>query len=327
MKKIDKNIHKKQNKRKVKARKKISIINILFLVLILSLISRLVFKNRENFKNIFTKKNKIKASQASTAADLNIGDIVYYDHKRAVKKEDEVKQKVTIPVGNSKTPGSGSYQSGNQTFNAKDYNTTWRVWDKLSDGRVMLLSNRTVPYEDSAKNLKRFNTYGAVGHIWWEHNTHKISSIFGYGEGADTNATKEFAYKVGSGIDDAPDMTALNDPTDETKGYKSDWKIGGKYPEYEKDKINISGARSLTLPEVEDKLEITSDKIKSGFGDIEIGNNWHIPYGTKKENTTIPYVAQRDVDSPDQDWTGGDRLKGKAKNKIPGYAMTARYYN
>ena len=56
-------------------RKKVPVSNILFLVLILTLITILVFKNRENFKNIFTKKNKIKASQASTAADLNIGEM------------------------------------------------------------------------------------------------------------------------------------------------------------------------------------------------------------------------------------------------------------
>ena len=322
----------------MKKRNKISILNILFALLILTLISSLVFKNRENLQNIFTKKNKIKVPQASKADKLEIGDIVYYNHKDVIKqkseepamqqkydqmqKDHEANQTVTIPVGDSKTPGSGSLE-GNQTFNAKNYNTTWRVWDKLSDGRVMLVSNRTVA---------NISTYGAVGHIWWEHNAHKVSSIFGYGEGADVGikdtgeevgANKSFAYKVGSGIDDAPDMTELNDPTDESKGYKCDWKIG----EEPQDKINISGARSLTFPEVEGKLGITKEKINDpayGFSTNKSTNRGG-PYYGNQTTTSMIYVVQRDIDSPVQDWTDGDKSKGEVKNKS--YKMTDRYYS
>ena len=309
-------------------RKKIPILNILFLVLMISLISSLVFKNRENFKNIFTNKNKIKAPQASKADKLEIGDIVYYNHKDVIKqksedpavqekynkmqKDHEANQTVTIPVGDSANPGSG-YGTSDQTFNAKDYNTTWRVWDKLSDGRVMLVSNKTVA---------RIYTKGAVGHIWWEHNAHKVSSIFGYGEGADVGITdtgeeiganKAFSYKVGSGIDSAPDMN---------EGDKGDWKIG----EEPQDKINISAARSLTLPEVEKKLGITKEKINDstyGFSTNKSGGNGG-PYYGNPTTTSMTYVVQRDIGSPNQDWTGGDKTSGKAKNKS--YTMTDGYY-
>ena len=308
----------------MKKRKKISILNILIALLILSLISSLVFKNRDNLQNIFTKKNKIKAPQETNFDKLKIGDIVYYNHKDVIKqksedpamqekynkmqKDHETNQTVTIPVGDSANPGSGRDEKGNQTFNAKNYNTTWRVWDKLSDGRVMLVSNRGVA---------NVSVKAAVGHIWWEHTAHKISSIFGYGEGADvgitdtgvaTGANKAFPYKVGSGIDDAPDMR---------EGDMGNWKIG----EEPQDKINISAAMSLTLPEAEKKLGITDESIKNGT--TSSSTNGSPGYGNQT-TTSMTYVVQRDIGSANQDWSGGDRSKGKAKNKS--YKMTDRYY-
>ena len=177
----------------------------------------------------------------------------------------------------------------------------------------MLVSNRTVPYQqDTAKNLKRFYTRGAVGHIWWEHNAHKVASIFGYGEGADTNATQGTKYKVGSGIDDAPDMT---------EGDKGEWKIG----EEPQDKINISAARSLTLTEVEEKLGITKEKINDPANGFRKRMYLDAPYYGDQATTSMTYVVQRNIGSSNQDWSGGDKLKGKAKNK--GYKMTNRDYS
>ena len=308
----------------MKKRKKISILNILFALLILTLISSLVFKNREKLQNIFIKKNKIKVPQETNFDKLEIGDIVYYNHKDVIKvksedpamqekynkmqKDHEANQTVTIPLGDSANPGFGYHFFGtrNQTFNAKKYNTTWRVWDKLSDGRVMLVSNRAVGKSE---------LYGAVSYMWWEHNAHKVSSIFGYGEGADTSATQGTEYKVGSGIDDAPDMMKSED--------KGTWTIGGEFPKDEREKINISGARSLTLPEVEKKLGITYEGIKNKT--TSSGSNAGSPGYGNQTTTSIRYVVQRDINSSNQIWKNKeDREEGIAKNKS--YKMTDRHY-
>ena len=314
---------KKQNKINIKTRKKIPVLKLLFFLSFLIMSFVLVLKNTDNVQNIFTKKNKIKVPQETNLDKLEIGDIVYYNHKDVIKlksedpamqekynkmqKDHEANQTVTIPGGDSKTPGSGD-GTADLSCNAKYYNTTWRIWDKLPDGRIMLVSNRAVA---------GMYAKAAVGHIWWEHNAHKISSIFGYGEGADVGITdtgeevganKGFPYKVGSGIDDAPDMN---------EGDKGDWKIG----EEPQDKINISAARSLTLPEVEKKLGITDASIKNKTTSTYINSS---PGYGNQTTTSMTYVVQRDINSPNQDWSGRDRSKGKAKNKS--YKMTDRYY-
>lgn len=150
--------------------------------------------------------------------------------------------------------------SKNQSFDASDYNLTWSVWDKKSDGTVMLVPNNPIG---------NFETGGSVGYTWWEHNAHKISSIFGYGEGADTSATQGFQYKVGSGIENAPDMKG-ND--------KGNWKIGSNG-------VNVSGSRSLTLKEAEAKLGIDDTKIANGSYSIK--NNKNQNYGTPYYGNTV----------------------------------------
>ena len=287
------------NKNKTNKRKKISIINIILIITILGLAISFAFKNKESFKNILTKTNKQKADQTYSANDLKIGDIVYYNHKKAADIKNEKYQKVTIEKGTAAKPGYGGKddRTAPQTFDAKDYNTTWRVWDKLPDGRIMLVSNSTVA---------QFYTGAGIGHIWWEHNAHKISSIFGYGEGADTNATKDFPYKVGSGIDNAPDMEEKD---------KGNWNIG-------QNGINVSGSRSITMPDIEKKLGITEEKIKNGTDGIKVDavdSNWK--YGTSG-TTSMQSVVQRDIESSNQKWE--DKTKAKAKNNR--YKMTDKYY-
>ena len=291
--KIAKTNKKIETKRKTK-RKKINLVNILIILLAFSLLFSFVFKNKESFKNILTRQKRLKAYKAN---DLKIGDIVYYNHKKAADKNNEKNQKVTIEPGTAATPGYGgnSKVSGNQEFNVKNENTTWRVWDKLSDGRVMLVSNSPVA---------EFYTGEGIGHIWWEHNAHKISSIFGYGEGADTNATKDFPYKVGSGIDNAPDME---------EGDKGNWKIG-------QNGINVSGSRSITMPDIEKKLGITEEKIKNGTDGIK--RDTEIGYGKVTANTSMAYVVQRDIGSSNQIWE--DKKQAKAKNNR--YTVTQKSY-
>ena len=256
-------------------------------------------KDKTSYTLIFKKDNKEIATRPVEASELNIGDIVYYNHKIPADKANEAKLKVTIEKGTAATPGYGgeNTRTAPQEFNAKNENTTWRVWDKLPDGRVMLVSNSPVA---------KFCTGAEIGYIWWEHNAHKISSIFGYGEGADTNATKEFPYKVGSGIDNAPDMI---------EGDKGNWKIG-------QNGINVSGSRSITIPDIEKKLGITEEKIKNGTDGIEMdteNSDWR--YGTSG-TTSMQSVVQRDIGSSNQIWE--DKTKAKAKNNS--YKMTDKRY-
>ena len=292
-------------KKKIK-RKKISVISILITLLILTLSISFTFKNKESLKNMLTKTNKQKADQTYTANDLNVGDIVYYNHKIAADKNNEKYQKVTIEKGTAATPGYGGKgeKAEPQTFDVKDFNTTWRVWDKLPDGRIMLVSNSPVA---------EFYTGHGIGHIWWEHNAHKISSIFGYGEGADTNATQNFPYKVGSGIDNAPDMT---------DGDKGNWKIleaPADNVTRDKDKIYSTGSRSLTMPDIETKLGLDDNEIKTN---TKISKNSSPGYGKITTNISMQSVVQRDIGSINQIWE--DKTKAKAKNNS--YTMTDKYY-
>ena len=316
----DKNIKKEKkaikiNKKTKTKRIKINLLNILIILLAFSLLFSLIFKNKESLKNIFTKTNRQKGKQTYSANDLKIGDIVYYTHKIAADKNNEKYQKVTIEKGTAAKPGYGGKddRAAPQTFDAKNYNTTWRVWDKLPDGRIMLVSNSPVA---------KFDTGYGIGHIWWEHNAHKICSIFGYGYGADTNATKDFPYKVGSGIDNAPDMT---------DGDKGNWKIleaPAENKTRDKDKIYASGSRSLTMPDIETKLGITEEKIKNGTNGIQNNQNKNVnlggPYYGNSITTSMTYVVQRDMEdkSTRQEWA--DKTKAKAKNK--NYTMTDKSY-
>lgn len=180
-----------------------------------------------------------------------------------------------------------------QTFYASDYDLTWSVWDKKLDGTVMLVPNNPIG---------NFETGGSVGYTWWEHNAHKISSIFGYGEGADTSATQGFQYKVGSGIENAPDMNGTD---------KGNWKIGSNG-------VNVSGSRSLTLKEAEAKLGIDDTKIANGSYSIKNNKNqnYGTPYYGNTINTKMSYVVQRDIESSTQKWADTEKRKANNNNYV-----------
>lgn len=180
-----------------------------------------------------------------------------------------------------------------QTFAASGENTTWRVFDKTSNGGLVLISNKPVT---------SFTTNGAVGHIWWEHNAHKIASIFGYGLGANTNATSGFKYKVGSGIENAPDMTF---------GDKGNWYIGSE----SLDKINVSGARALTFKDVQDKLGVYDTNIANGNSGIKNNQTqgYGAPYYGNTTSTSMSYLPQRNIDNSNQSWN--DVNRGQLNNR------------
>ena len=301
----DKNI--KKEKKAIKINKKtetktkrikINLLNILIILLAFSLLFSLIYKNKESLKNILTKTNKQKAEPTYKRDALKIGDIVYYNHKKAADKNNEAKQTVTIEKGNASDPGSGLTTTQKISVNDVGNDTTWRVWDNtLPGGGVMLISNRPI------SNLEN---KGGVGSIWFQHSAHKLCSIFGYGYGADTNATKDFPYKVGSCIDPAPDMN---------EGDKGNWKIGGE----SKYKINISGSRALRLKDIEDKLKITEQKIlnqENGMTPLFLNESY-----VKYYVTTMP-IMQRDIGSINQKWVNKERAVAYNSN----YRITDKNY-
>ena len=250
-------MRKKQN-RKVKVRLNKIILQVLLLILVLvALITQ-----KENILNIFTNKNKIKAE---IPADMKIGDIIKYDHKTGVKPED---LKITIGKGTASIPGSGRYLSPDdpveeQTFDASNINTTWRVFNMdKANNEIMIVSNNIYP---------EFKTYGAIDYIWYEHNMHKIASIFGHGKGA---KKKVFEYKVGSQLEDTGDTAT--------------WKTGTNG-------VPLTGARPLRTEDIEKAFGwvegtiYSNSKFKKNSG-----------YGIK--HTRNIYFPQRDTGSNVQQW-------------------------
>lgn len=288
----------------MKKRRKISDLEILFILLILAVFTNLIFKNKTTIENIFTKKSEFTAPKEAGKKKPEIGDIVYYNHKAAYGVP-ESKLKTNLEKGNASTPGSGMNEK--QEFNAKDQKTTWRIWniDEVT-GEVTIVSTTPI--------LKAQYAGDGISSIWHEHNMHKLASILGYGYGAKKDASENFKYKVGSMLINAPDMT---------EGDKGDWYIG-------KNGIEPSASRALTLKDVEDKLGINEQKIKDGYGGIikykKIGGKQGWNY-REKVKTPAKYIPQRDleIESEKQNWAGGDKNLAKFVNDNK-YIIEEQYY-
>ena len=213
---------------------------------------------------------------------MQIGDIVKYDHKATgVKIEDKRLAnlgdnqdllKTTIEKGTARTPGS-TYK---QDFDANKIDTNWHVWgvDEVT-GDVIIVSDSVAP----------FRTKGAIDYIWYEHNMHKIASIFGHGKGA---KKKEFAYKVGSQLEDTGDTAT--------------WKTGTNG-------VPLTGARPLRTEDIERAFDWTESDIKSKS---VFDKNSSIGYGTV--HTRNIYFPQRYTGSNRQQWVSVNIAKAAKKD-------------
>lgn len=239
--------------------------------------------------NITLENRNVKRFEEYVSGEaLEIGDIVYYDHKEAANENDKQKQTVTLEPGDAKNPGYNQTHgfAGNQIFNVEKNNATWMVWDKrkTEDGKweVTIVSSNVLNMNVRSR--------GKLGYIWWEHNAYKAASIYGYGYGAKKDATKDFKYKVGSDLFNAPDMT---------EGDKGIWTIGQE----PLDTINVSGSRALTYQDIIDleKRANTDKKEDENVSDGEI------------VDVVEEAVIQRNIESENQEWI--DKERGIAKNK------------
>ena len=285
--------------KKVPNRKRsVKLNKIILQILLLILVSTILITQKENILNIFTNKNKIKAG---IPEDMRIGDIIKYDHKTGVKPED---LKTTIGKGTASIPGSGYHlQDSNvqeQTFDASKIDTTWRVFniDKVNK-EIMIVSDSIYP---------EFKTYGAIDYIWYEHNMHKIASIFGHGKGA---KKKEFTYKVGSQLEDTGDTATWKTGADGIPLTTPNGIPGITTKEGLKDiVVPLSGARPLRTEDIEKAFSWTESSIKTDSKFTRYGDNWG---GTTALNINFP---QRKVEGINQAWYNEQVANGSKKNVI-----------
>ena len=284
--------------KKVPNRKvKVKLNKIILQILLLILVSTILITQKENILNMFTNKNKIKAG---IPADMRIGDIIKYDHKTSVKPED---LKTTIGKGTASIPGSGYYLKDSnvqeQTFDASKIDTTWRVFNIDKENKeIMIVSDSIYP---------EFKTYGAIDYIWYEHNMHKIASIFGHGKGA---KKREFTYKVGSQLEDTGDTATWKTGTGGIPKTSPEGIPGITEKELEKIVVPLSGARPLRTEDIEKAFGWTESSIKTDSKFTRYGNNWG---GTTTLNINYP---QRKVEGINQTWDNEQIAKGPKKNVI-----------
>ena len=266
--------------KKVPNRKRsVKLNKIILQILLLILVSIALITQKENILNIFTNKNKIKAG---IPEEMKIGDIIRYDYKTGVKPEN---LKTTIGKGTASIPGSGRYLYSKdpieeQTFDASNINTKWRVFNiDKSNKEIMIVSDSIYP---------EFKTYGAIDYIWYEHNMHKIASIFGHGKGA---KKKKFTYKVGSQLEDEGDTAT--------------WITGTNG-------VPLTGARPLRTEDIEKAFGWTESDIKSKN---IFTKDYGTGYGTV--HTINIYFPQRDTGSSIQQWADKNIAKA-AKQDVRG---------
>ena len=232
---------------------------------------------------------------------MMIGDIIKYNHKDVLSIEDGRKNieginalKTTIEKGTASIPGS-SYK---QDFDASKIDTNWHVWgvDEVT-GDVIIVSDSVAP----------FRTKGAIDYIWYEHNMHKIASIFGHGKGA---KKKEFTYKVGSQLEDTGDTATWKTgidgiPLTSPKGIPEIRTKDGL-----KDiVVPLSGARPLRTEDIEKAFGWTESIIKTYS---KFYKNTSTGYGGVY--TKNIYFPQRDTGSSTQQWADKNIAKATKKD-------------
>ena len=173
----------------------------------------------------------------------------------------------------------------------------WGVDEETGD--VIILSDNVAP----------FKTKGAIDHIWYEHNMHKIASIFGHGKGA---KNKEFTYKVGSQLENTGDTATWKTGPGGIPKTSPEGIPGITEKELENIEVLMSGARPLRTEDIEKAFGWTESDIKSKS---IFTKNRSAGYGTVY--TKNIYFPQRDIGSNTQQWADKNIAKA-AKQDVRG---------
>ena len=163
---------------------------------------------------------------------IEVGDYINYNPTVLDENGTQVeasKLTYTSSKGTGLLHGNGN---SNQTFTAKA-DMKWRVLS-VENGKVELISENTVTTDMNAN----FTMKGAIGYLYAEQELNEICKIYGYGYGADTSQVTEYDY-----------------------GGPLDGELTGK--------ITDSGARSITIEDINKKAGITEEdygKLNSSYG-------------------------------------------------------------
>ena len=175
---------------------------------------------------------------------VKVGDYVDYNPTIATKDGQSVdtnKLTYTSPTGTATEHGNGytsTEEGGGQTFTANS-NTKWKVLS-IENGNIELISEDVIK-TDSNEN---FILSGAIGYLYAEQELNQVCKIFGYGYGADT--TKGGTYTIGGPLD-APTTR----------------------------KIEGTGARSITIEDINKQAGIYEEDGKMKFNDgTDVNSNY-----------------------------------------------------
>ena len=162
---------------------------------------------------------------------VNVGNYVDYNPTVSDKNGTPVEpNKLTYasPEGNGMKHGNGYFftEEGGQKFTAT-VSTKWRILD-IGKGTVTLISAEPIKKDDPSKTGESFILAGPVGYLYAEQELNEICKIYGYGYGANTSQVTEYSY-----------------------GGPEDGILTGK--------ITGSGARSITIEDINKQAGITEE--------------------------------------------------------------------
>ena len=192
---------------------------------------------------------------------VKVGDYVDYNPtittKDGTTPVETSKLSYSSPIGTATEHGNGNSV---QNFTATE-KTRWRVLS-IENGVVELISENVIKTSDTNAN---FILKGARGYLYAERELNEVCKIFGYGYGADT--TKGGSYTTGGPIDK---------------------QITGK--------IEETGARSITIEDINKKVGIYEDTTdgKMKYSDGEVLNS---SYGSITNPTSNVYYPTVNGDS------------------------------
>ena len=174
-----------------------------------------------------------EAGKGSSVEDsIKIGDYINYDPMyldiAKTQRVDASKLTYTSPTGSGTSHGNGytsSENNGGQTYTASS-DIKWRVLN-ISNNTVELISEKVIKKDATNQNSGNLVLNGAIGYLYAEQELNEICKIYGYGYGADTSIVTE--YNIGGPLDTVTTNT-----------------------------INQSGARSITVDDVNVLANISS---------------------------------------------------------------------